>query len=86
MSEQTPQCPFVYADGHQCTGRVSGLRFYGNLRRGPEGVRKVRFWCSEKSDHAGAVSSWASKERMEFYPDRIPVALRDFTWGSFSQH
>jgi hypothetical protein len=34
-------------------------------------IRKIRLWCSEKDDHAGAVSSFAAKNRMEFYPDQL---------------
>ena len=40
-------------------------------------------WCSDKDDHAGTVRSWAGKERMEFYPDRIPEDLKGFVWGVF---
>lgn len=76
-----PQCPFVYANGHRCEGHVTNVRFYGNLKYGYPGVRKVRLWCSDKGDHAGAVSGWASKERMEFYPDKIPADLKNFVWG-----
>ena len=78
-----PRCPFVCANGRRCCGEVRDLRFYGNLRHGYPGVRKIRMWCSDKDDHAGTVSSWIGKERMEFYPDRIPEDLKGFVWGVF---
>jgi hypothetical protein len=36
---------------------------------------KYRIWCSDKWDHAGAVSSWDVKLRMEFYPDEMPDGM-----------
>ena len=78
-----PCCPFVYANGRRCSGKVRDLRFYGNLRRGPSGVKKIRMWCTEKGNHAGTVSSWIGKERMEFYPDLVPEDLQSFVWGVF---
>ena len=80
---EKPRCPFVYANGCRCCGEVSDVRFYGKLHQGYPGVRKVRLWCSEKDDHAGAVSDFISKERMEFYPEHIPADLKDFVWGQF---
>lgn len=68
------QCPFVYADRHRCRGEVSRARAYGRNDNGAveaQNVNKIRLWCSEKGDHAGAVSSRESKERMEFYPDDL---------------
>jgi hypothetical protein len=68
------KCPFVYADGHHCAGDVRQARAYGPQRNGiveREDIRKIRLWCSEKDDHAGAVSSRDAKERMEFYPDEL---------------
>jgi hypothetical protein len=69
------QCPFIYADGHQCSGQVWQARAYGK-RDGlglvnEQNIIKIRLWCSEKNDHAGAVSSFETKERMEFYPDDL---------------
>jgi hypothetical protein len=75
MSEREPPCPFVYANGKQCTGYVYRWKTYGGDRF--ETARKVRLWCSEKDDHEGAVSSWAGKERMEFHPDKLPKAIRE---------
>lgn len=71
------KCPFVYANGHRCSGSVWQARAYGKSRDGivrEEDIRKVRLWCSEKDDHAGAVSSSVAKERMEFYPDELVKA------------
>lgn len=68
------QCPFVYADNHQCTGMVRQARAYGKSMNGmvdESNIKKIRLWCSEKDDHAGAVSSFLSKDRMEFYPDEL---------------
>lgn len=68
------QCPFVYANGRQCTGTVFRARAYGRGRRDALlecDIRKIRLWCSEKNDHAGAVPSFDSKDRMEFYPDQL---------------
>jgi hypothetical protein len=69
------QCPFTYADGHRCGGSVTRVRAYGRHDRfdrvAVRDVRKFRLWCSEKDDHAGAVSDFVSKERMEFYPDQL---------------
>jgi hypothetical protein len=79
-------CPFVYANGKQCGGSVSGARAYGP--RGKHGhperhrVKKYRFWCTAGWDHAGAVSGPLSKERMEFYPDQLPEGLEDELWKS----
>jgi hypothetical protein len=66
-------CPFVYRDGHKCGGFISHARLYGG--RDFPSVRKVRLWCSEKSNHEGAVSSYVGKERMEFYPDKLPSGV-----------
>jgi hypothetical protein len=68
------KCPFVYADGRKCAGEIYRARAYGRGSYGvveAEDVRKIRLWCSEKNDHEGAVSSFAGKLRMEFYPDEL---------------
>lgn len=68
------KCPFVYADGHRCTGNVYAVRAYGKNDYGivqREDIRKIRLWCSAKEDHAGAVRNPSTKERMEFYPDEL---------------
>jgi len=69
------KCPFVYADGHQCTGEVYRAGAYGRSDRfgavDERGIRKIRLWCSEKNDHAGSVPSFEGKLRMEFYPDEL---------------
>ncbi len=89
MSEpDTPPipCPFVYANGKRCRGHVRRAKAFGPKRmfggRLPrENVRKYRLWCTEKDDHAGVVSSFEGKERMEFYPDELPAATLDALWG-----
>ena len=68
------QCPFVYSDGHRCGGQVYQARAYGKHHYGAveeQHIKKIRLWCSEKGDHAGAISSRWGKERMEFYPDQL---------------
>jgi hypothetical protein len=68
------RCPFVYATGHQCTGTIYRAAAYGG--HGGE-VKKYRLWCSDKDDHAGAVTSPWAKQRMEFYPDHMRAGLID---------
>ena len=68
-------CPFVYANGRKCCGFIRRVRLYGGDT--VHNAKKVRLWCSEKDDHAGAVSSWVTKERMEFYPDQLPKEIFD---------
>jgi hypothetical protein len=68
------KCPFVYANGRRCSGEIWQARAYGRNRYGvvaANDIRKIRLWCSEKGDHAGVVSSFEGKERMEFYPDAL---------------
>ena len=68
------KCPFVYANGRHCSGEIWQARAYGKNRYGvvaEHNIRKIRLWCSEKDDHAGVVSSFEGKERMEFYPDDL---------------
>ncbi len=82
----TIACPFVYANGRKCCGKVYRARAYGpgDQRRviPRENVRKYRLWCSEKDDHAGIRSSIEGKLRMEFYPDELPTGLEDALWDS----
>lgn len=84
MSDDVLRCPFTYANGCRCQGTVYRARAYGRSRgwNYPErdDVHKYRLWCSVKGDHAGAVSSFVSKDRMEFYPDRLPATLIDRLW------
>ncbi len=73
-SEETHiPCPFVYSTGRKCTGTIYRARAYGDGRN----VRKYRLWCSERDDHAGAVSSFEGKDRMEFYPDQLPQGMEE---------
>jgi hypothetical protein len=78
MEPKKTACPFVYADGRNCSGHVYRAAAYGPTQQGYVDlgdVRKFRLWCSEKDDHAGAVSNTESKLRMEFYPDEIPGGI-----------
>lgn len=78
-------CPFVYADGRQCTGVIRRARAYGPIGRdgavARSKVRKYRLWCSEKDDHAGVVASFDAKQRMEFYPDQLEPGVEDQLWS-----
>lgn len=84
MTEAHVRCPFRYASGKQCEGEIVGARAYGRsdrygfVRR--ENVRKIRLWCSVRSDHAGIDRSLEAKERMEFYPDELPDEIADTVW------
>ena len=79
------KCPFTYADGHRCTGHISRVKAYGPRADDGIWVRKVRLWCNEKGDHCGTVSSLATKDRMEFYPDQLPDDIKDGVWALFDQ-
>jgi hypothetical protein len=80
MSETELPCPFVYANGRKCSGQVTGWKIYGGRFEPARKVwcgapRKVRLWCSEKWNHEGAANSWEGKQRMEFYPDKLPKPI-----------
>ena len=53
-------------------------KFGGRLLRAY--VRKYRLWCTDKGDHCGILSTFEGKERMEFYPDDLPVETLDARW------
>jgi hypothetical protein len=80
----TIACPFVYANGRKCAGHVQRAMAYGPRGEGGtverDRVKKYRLWCSEKWDHAGATSGFIAKDRMEFYPDRLPPGFTDALW------
>jgi hypothetical protein len=85
MSVATIDCPFTYANGEKCQGHIYRARAYGP-KRGEfyvtrENVRKYRLWCSIKEDHAGAAHGFEGKERMEFYPDKLPPGAEDMLWS-----
>jgi hypothetical protein len=73
MSETELLCPFVYANGKKCCGHVTSWKIYGG--KDFMHARKVRLWCSVGWDHQGGVNSWVGKERMEFYPDKLPKPI-----------
>jgi hypothetical protein len=83
---QTIHCPFVYANGKRCSGVIYRARAYGPTRGqnyvDRADVRKYRLWRSDKDDHAGAVSGRLTKERMEFYPDKLPPNVEERLWQS----
>ncbi len=85
MASDAIPCPFVYADGTCCSGTVRQARAYGPTRGrnyvARSDVRKYRLWCSEKDNHAGAVSSSTTKQRMEFYPDRLAQGVEEKIWS-----
>jgi hypothetical protein len=73
--DHTMKCPFIYANGRQCDGTVSHSRAYGKRQQhgvvAEHDIKKIRLWCDQKWDHAGAVSSFEAKDRMEFHPDDL---------------
>lgn len=79
MEKSEMRCPFVNAKGHRCEGHVVGVQGYGPRFEGRMHVRKIRFWCSDKGDHTGTSFGNHGKERMEFYPDKVPGDLREAT-------
>jgi hypothetical protein len=83
-SNDVVRCPFVYSNGKRCTGVIRQARAYGPLRGNHyvdrDDVRAYRLWCSDKDDHAGAVSSSAGKVRMEFYPNELEPGVEDLIW------
>jgi hypothetical protein len=80
MNNSELECPFVYASGKKCTGHIVDWKTYGGETF--ETARKVRLWCSEKGSHDGPVSTWTGKERMEFYPDRLPRPICEAVFPS----
>ena len=72
-------CPFVYANGRRCKGTIYRAVAYGSRCEGH--AHKYRLHCSEKGDHAGIVSSFEGKERMEFYPDELPEGVESLLWS-----
>jgi len=83
--KQMIPCPFVYSTGEKCPGHISGWQVYGPGMRNGETVpfqkaRKVRLWCSVGHDHQGPISTFETKERMEFYPNQLPAGLADIIW------
>jgi len=88
MDPHAIPCPFVHADGRQCTGVIRQAIAYGptsgrnyvNRRN----VRKYRFWCSDPHDHVGAVPSTLGKEWMEFSPGYLAPEIEHRLWtGGF---
>ena len=82
----TIPCPFVYANGQRCRGPVRRAKAFGPKRKFAgrlprECVRNYRLWCTEKDDHAGIVSSFEGKERMQFDSGELPAATLDALWG-----
>jgi hypothetical protein len=85
MESQIIPCPFVYAAGRRCSGKIYRASAYGPARGGHyvdrAEVRKYQLWCSDKDDHAGITSDSALKERMEFYPADLPPGIEDTLWA-----
>jgi len=77
-------CPFVYANGRRCTGFIRRARAYGPTDRHGRiirhKVRKYRLWCTDKDNHAGILTSFEGKQRMEFYPDQLAPGVEDRLW------
>ena len=76
MEAAKTRCPFIYASGRRCDGCVSRWKVYGLPRDGTlHCAAKVRLWCSKMDDHAGSDKSLVAKDRMEFYPSKLPEDL-----------
>ena len=71
MTYTALECPFVYANGKKCPGRIVDWCLYGGASF--ETTRRVRLWCSEKDDHEGSRKSFP--RRMDFYPDKLPKLI-----------
>jgi hypothetical protein len=71
MTDTALECPFVYANGKKCHGRIVDWCLYGGARY--ETTRSLRLWCSEKDDHEGSRKSFPG--RMSFYPNELPKLI-----------
>ena len=79
------ECPFVYASGKQCIGRIVRVEVYKadiTWEQTPGGQWDVSWnprshyhlFCSEKGNHAG--HKMPDDERMKFYFHELPKAVR----------
>jgi hypothetical protein len=89
MSEITP-CPFVYANGKQCTGHVVGIEAFkvdiawtqqqdGSWRFDAGEPRShYHLRCSEKGNHSGL----RGEDKLKFFLRELPEPLRDVVTGA----
>ena len=81
----TISCPFVYANGNECTGRIIGVEAYKadiEWRERDEGQwsfawqarSHYHLFCSERGNHAGYKRT--DDDRMKFSESRLPDEVR----------
>ena len=80
-------CPFVYANGKKCPGHVVRVEVYkADVEWSPDANGRWRIsrleprshyhlFCSKRDNHAGMQRS--DDERMKFYRNELPEALRE---------
>ncbi len=90
----TIKCPFVYANGKQCTGHVAKIEAYKatvEWSQQPDGSwdfswiprSHYHLFCSEKSNHAGNVKS--GENGTKYHWDDLPDAARSVLENTRSQ-
>jgi len=79
-------CPFVYANGQRCSGRITRVEAYkcdvtwspraeGRWQPSVAEVRShYHLFCSEKGNHAGSVGS--DNAQMKCYLNQLPDGLK----------
>lgn len=85
MNSQPVPCPFVYANGKQCTGHVVRIEAFkadlewkldgsGNWKFGwTEPRSHFHVYCSEKDGHA--LHGKPDNNQMKFYANELPAEL-----------
>jgi len=87
-------CPFVYANGKRCTGRIIRIEVYKadvDWQEGSQGHWEVRWsprshyhlFCSERGNHAGYKKQ--DDDRMKFYYDELPSEIQSILQGTRSE-
>ncbi|MDP9237613.1 MAG: hypothetical protein M3P30_09505 [Chloroflexota bacterium] len=87
----TLPCPFVYAKGAECTGRIIAVEAYEadiEWRERAEGEWSFEWqprshyhlFCSERGNHAGYKKT--DDERMKFSYERLPDEVRALIDGT----
>ncbi len=91
MNEKIP-CPFVYADGHRCSGFIVRVAAYeadvewyldeqGRWTLSVTPNRHYQLFCSEKGNHAGLQSD---STQLKFRPQDLPERVQRIVFRSFS--
>ena len=77
-------CPLVYADGRKCSGHITHIEVYnadiewrpnaaGEWRQSVSPRSHYHLFCSEKSNHAGALQS--DDSRLKFRLNELPADI-----------